>query len=390
MRGKAGFVYASVLTACLLTLAAWPGVSSGAPGKTAFVSLLGERFTAVELGALRVNREITRVRFSWSPDEAIEGVIADALPTRDRHTGAGRKRAYWKRVYDAGGFFNVRGFDPARIAGGLRRLAKRGASRLLLVLKGRCLDTLHDSDHHFEAYGAYRNTFPAVSDYLYACYRIVVLNTRNAQVEYAGQTLDSVKISNSRWPENWAKVQRRERRWLRDYTTEMFRTGLPAQLVKAGVATPEAARLKPRAALQKKLRQGGDEYADAVYEVYRTTGIQKRFEARARRALFSRMRVAREQRVLYGDVVRDWTALYFNWRTLRKPLTFMYRRLDIGVEELKDIAGQAGARDGVWTPAREERAGLRRIWDKLINDDALDELFRRAVERRRLILEGAR
>ena len=368
-------------------------------GSVEIVSLLGDHFTSVYLGATAFSKKVhvTSVP-SWNIDGFIERVIRDALHEdgKLRYRDTRIKRKYLAGIYDTSdqGFLEDKDYDLDKITAAVAFLRRRKVDTLILVIAGEVEDPIREASTRFKGYGIYRNSLFRTTNHIYSYYRFLMIDVQSGEVRYNRLVPDYSKIDGSRWSQSLNDMDRQGRRFLRETLKRMLTAKLHEVLNDSGLSArkpdPKPRRAPLHAATpQAGLKITGDGYTEAVRRVYHALRMRSVFERRAAHYVRSNMK-AGKRFVLYRDVVADWSDRYFRWSAIRRQLVFMYTRLGLSQDELNDVAEIAEERgNAAATVTPQEAARLKAIWNRVADREALSELRQAVHARRELIIREA-
>ena len=368
------------------------------------VSILGDKFTSVYLGATAFSkkRHVTQVK-SWQIDRFIEKNIIRILEQDGgfNHKSTGIDRKHLTPVYDTSrqGLFHDNDHDIDRISEAVRALRKKRVDTLVLVIARTVEDPIREATAKFTGYGIYRNTVLVLEDYVYAYYRVIVIDTRSGRTRHNLQVLDYVKVDKKYWGDRLNELSASGRRFVQDTLKRMFSSSLLDVLADAGLITEQAVKRKGRESQEKKrvvqlprsVSAVSSAYTEAVRRVYHALNLQGFFEKRAEQHV-RRVFKTDKSMILYRDTYRAWVEDYFSWEALRRPLVLMYIRLGLTETELNETAELSGSRGraGQLDLTPDEARRLVAVWRKVADDQALAELDQSIRERRRLIAREAK
>ena len=389
-----------VVFACLLCCV-WLPVSQARADhhNIAVISIVGDRFTSASIGNTIFTRKshTTGVK-PWRIDRFVETTIKDTLRQNKsiRIKDVRIKRGPLMKVYDTSGhgFLEEGDYDLTRIAPIMPFLKRKGADTLVLVIAADIPDPILEANMRFRAYGMYRSARLFTKHYLYAYLRVLVINTADGKLRQEEEIIDYQQIDKAHWARQLNELPFGSKHFVRDTIKRMMAVSVTAALAKAGMVKPAVVR-KRKAAAERMTRRasetggisvGSGGYSQAVKRVYLALDTQRVFERYARNHVRKQVR---GDTTLYNDTIRDWVEEHFSWRELRRPLTLMYSRMRLSAEELNEIAEIAEERDGIAPPSREEMRSLRGVWQRLADDDALNNLQRAIKDRKRLITREA-
>ncbi len=369
--------------------------TQAAKENVAIVSIIGNNFTSVSVAgtAFNIDKHTAKVK-PWQIDRfvttTIEDILAESKSLRVKNIRIKRKPL--AKIYDTSkhGFLEEGDYDLDQIADVMPRLRDKQIDKLILVIASKLYDPLLDANTEFRGYGMYLNTAFIEKYFLYAYFKILIINTADNELQHEEDILAYRPIAKKRWAFDLGQTSEAHKRGVRNALKRMMTENIAVALANAGVIAPSLVRKRQETEKAGKRKKGikgmrisaTDEYVQAIKRAYLALDMRRVFERYAREWVGGNTE-------LYADTIRDWVDDRFGWNKVRRPLVLMYSRLGLSADEINDLADLAEGSSA--PPTREEMQSLRGIWDALA-DRAARRSLRQAIKQRRqlIIREGER
>ena len=258
---------------------------------------------------------------------------------------------------------------------------KYNVDTVLLVLNNEVKDpTNKESNLNLASYGLYHNDWLGTSTFIHLFARLLLVDTRSAQVVDEAALSEFAKVDNNLWHEGLAQASAKDRQTIKQETKAIIKSGVLHGLLETNLVSRDSLQES------KEEMAAGGAYREAVGELYKIFGMGRLFTSYARGYVDQQLNHNSGSEI-YADIYRRWVRAYFGRMQVVPVLHEIYQSRNYALDELQSfvvLAKNSRTRQGI-NQRQLIQPAARQAWEQLAASARLDSLVR-AVERRRNLI----